>query len=102
MPSFRHIRGMSNKAATWMAPRSGDRSSETQYGPEVEHVLRPGDSKHAVYGCGCIVRVGTDTQIADLLVEKGAHPLETCAPCHFCDPWPKLLKDQHEWGTILS
>jgi hypothetical protein len=56
----------------------------------------------AVYGYGCIVRVGTDTQIADLLVEKGAHPLETCAPCHFCDPWPKLLKDQHEWGTILS
>ena len=56
----------------------------------------------AVYGYGCIVRIGTDTQIADLLVEKGAHPLETCAPYHFCDPWPKLLKDQHEWGTILS
>jgi hypothetical protein len=30
----------------------------------------------AVYGYGCIVRVGADTQIADLLVEEGAHPLE--------------------------
>lgn len=45
----------------------------------------------AVYSYGCIVRVGADTQIADLLVEKSAHPLETCAPCHFCDPWPKRL-----------
>jgi hypothetical protein len=29
----------------------------------------------AVYSYGCIVRVGADTQIADLLVEKSAHPL---------------------------
>src|ERR1035437_5959578 len=39
MPSFRHTRAMSNKAATWMAPRSGDHPSEIQHGPEVERVL---------------------------------------------------------------
>ena len=36
MPLFRHIRVMSNAAATWMAHKSGDRPREMQQGPEVD------------------------------------------------------------------
>src|ERR1700738_4565208 len=36
MPSFRHTRAMFNKAATSIPPRSANRPSAMQQGPEVE------------------------------------------------------------------
>ena len=36
MPSFRHIRAMSNRTATWIVLRNGGQTAATQTGPKVE------------------------------------------------------------------